>query len=40
MNASMNGHDGPHNGTGTMPTLIDEISRYVIPVFAVGNEGD
>ena len=40
VNASMNGHDGPHNGTGTMPTLIDEISRYVIPVFAVGNEGD
>ena len=40
VNASMNGHDGPHNGTGTMPTLIDEISRYAIPVFAVGNEGD
>lgn len=40
VNASMNGHDGPHNGTGTMPTLISEISRYVIPVFAVGNEGD
>ena len=40
VNASMNGHDGPHNGTGTMPTLINEISRYVIPVFAVGNEGD
>ena len=40
VNASMNGHDGPHNGTGTMPALIDEISQYVIPVFAVGNEGD
>lgn len=40
VNASMNCHDGPHNGTGTMPTLVDEISRYVIPVFAVGNEGD
>ncbi len=40
VNASMNGHDGPHNGTGLMPTLISEISRYVIPVFAVGNEGD
>lgn len=40
VNASMNGHDGPHNGTGTMPTLINEISRYAIPVFAVGNEGD
>ena len=23
VNASMNGHDGPHNGTGTMPALID-----------------
>lgn len=40
VNASMNSHDGPHNGTGTMPTLINEISQYVIPVFAVGNEGD
>lgn len=40
VNASMNGHDGPHNGTGTMPALVDEISRYAIPVFAVGNEGD
>ena len=40
VNASMNGHDSPHNGTGTMPALVDEISRYAIPVFAVGNEGD
>lgn len=40
VNASLNGHDGPHDGTGTMPTLIDEVSRYAIPVFAVGNEGD
>ena len=40
VNASMNSHDGPHDGTGTIPTLIDEISQYAIPVFAVGNEGD
>lgn len=40
VSTSMNGHDGPHNGTGTMPALVDEVSQYAIPVFAVGNEGD
>lgn len=40
VSASMNGHDGPHNGTGTMPALVDEVSQYAILVFAVGNEGD
>jgi subtilisin family serine protease len=39
LSASMNAHNGPHNGTGTMPELIDEVSRYVIPVLSVGNEG-
>ena len=40
LSASLNSHEGPHNGTGTMPELIDELSHYVIPVFSVGNEGD
>ena len=40
LSASMNSHNGPHNGTGTMPELIDELSRHVIPVFSVGNEGN
>ena len=40
LSASMNSHEGPHNGTGTMPELIDELSHHVIPVFSVGNEGD
>lgn len=39
VSASMNSHNGPHNGTGTMPELIDELSNYVIPVLSVGNEG-
>jgi subtilisin family serine protease len=40
LSASMNSHNGPHNGTGTMPELIDELSNHVIPVLSVGNEGD
>ena len=39
LSASMNSHEGPHNGTGTMPELIDELSHHVIPVLSVGNEG-
>ena len=39
LSASMNSQHGPHNGTGTMPELIDELSHHVIPVFSVGNEG-
>ena len=34
LSASMNSHHGPHNGTGTMPELIDELSHHVIPVFS------
>ena len=40
LSASMNSHEGPHNGTGTMPELIDELSHHVIPVLSVGNEGN
>ncbi len=40
VSASMNSHSGPHNGTGTMPELIDELSNHAIPVLSVGNEGD
>ena len=39
LSASMNSHYGPHNGTGTMPELIEELSNHVIPVLSVGNEG-
>ena len=39
LSASMNAHNGPHNGTGTMPELVDELSHHVIPVLSVGNEG-
>ena len=39
LSASMNSHYGPHNGTGTMPELIEELSNQVIPVLSVGNEG-
>lgn len=37
---SGNGHDGPHDGTGTMPEAIRELSEHAIPVLSVGNEGD
>jgi subtilisin family serine protease len=40
LSASMNSHHGPHNGTGMMPELIDELSHHVIPVLSVGNEGN
>ena len=39
LSASMNAQNGPHDGTGPIPSLIDEVSNYVIPVFSVGNEG-
>ena len=39
ISASMNSQKGPHDGTGTMPRLVNEISNYAIPVFAVGNDG-
>ena len=40
LSASLNSHEGPHNGTGTMPEMIDELSHHVIPVLSVGNEGN
>ncbi len=39
LSVSMNSHDGPHDGTGTIPEAIDEASKWLIPVFAAGNEG-
>ena len=39
ISASLNSHEGPHNGTGTVPEAIQEASKYVIPVFSAGNEG-
>lgn len=40
VSASLNAQSGPHDGTGTMPSLISEMSNYAIPVFSVGNEGE
>ena len=39
VSCSMNNHSGFHDGTGTMPELISELSNHAIPVFAAGNEG-
>ncbi len=36
---SANSHDGPHNGTGTVPEAIEALSAHCIPVFSAGNEG-
>lgn len=40
VSCSMNAHSGFHDGTGTMPELISELSNHAIPVFAAGNEGN
>ena len=32
-------HEGPHNGTGTIPELLDEVAKVAIPVMSSGNEG-
>ena len=40
VSCSMNSHAGWHDGTGTMPELIGELSHHAIPVFAAGNEGN
>ena len=37
--ASMNSHEGPHDGTSTVTAAIEELSNHVIPVFSTGNEG-
>ena len=37
---SLGSHNGPHNGTGTIPELLQETSKIAIPVMASGNEGD
>ena len=39
LSVSMNSHNGTHDGTGTVPEAIDEASKWLIPVFASGNEG-
>ena len=40
VSCSMNDHSGFHDGTGTMPELVSELSNHAIPVFAAGNDGD
>jgi len=39
LNASMNSHGGPHDGTSTVTEMIGELSESLIPVFSAGNEG-
>lgn len=39
LNTSANSHAGPHNGTSSVTKAIEEVSKHVIPVFSVGNEG-
>lgn len=39
LSVSAASHDGPHNGTGTIPEAISAASKDLIPVFAAGNEG-
>ncbi len=36
---SVGGHEGPHNGTGTIPEMLDEVAKVTIPVISSGNEG-
>lgn len=38
-NGSINSHNGPHNGTGTIPEAIEAASATIIPVMSAGNEG-
>ncbi|MBQ9356770.1 MAG: S8 family serine peptidase [Prevotella sp.] len=40
LSASLNSHEGPHNGTGTVPEAIAALSQWAIPVLSAGNEGD
>ncbi|MBQ9669054.1 MAG: S8 family serine peptidase [Prevotella sp.] len=40
LSASLNSHEGPHNGTGTVPEAITALSQWAIPVLSAGNEGD
>lgn len=39
LSASMNSHDGPHDGTSSMTEAIEATSEHLIPVFSTGNEG-
>ena len=39
LNASMNSHDGPHDGTSTICQAISDLSEDLVPVFSAGNEG-
>ena len=39
LNASMNSHGGPHDGTSTVTEMIEDLSESLIPVFSAGNEG-
>lgn len=36
---SLGCHEGPHNGTGTIPEMLSEVAKVAIPVMSTGNEG-
>lgn len=40
LSASLNSHDGPHDGTSSISEAISGISDYIIPVFSSGNEAE
>lgn len=36
---SLGCHEGPHNGTGTIPEMLSEVAKVAIPIMSTGNEG-
>ena len=40
INMSIGTHEGPHNGTGTIPEMMGEVAKTAIPVMSSGNEGN
>lgn len=39
INMSIGSHEGPHNGSGTIPEMLGEVAKTTIPVMSSGNEG-
>ena len=39
LSISAGSHDGPHDGTGTIPEALTDLSESLVPVLSVGNEG-
>lgn len=39
LSMSLGCHEGPHNGTGTIPEMLSEVAKVAIPIMSSGNEG-